>query len=86
MRVLLMFTCVTLLFRVNTALNAPSSRPMESVFWSKGVTSVTYFAPDQGFSLPITHCSVSPPTLSKITSNLRVQTQFEGLILNKNAD
>lgn len=43
---------------------------MESVLRSRGDTSVTYFAPDHGFSRPIAHCSVSPPTLSKTTSNL----------------
>ncbi|KAF3849970.1 hypothetical protein F7725_019689 [Dissostichus mawsoni] len=34
---------------------------------SKGVTRVTYFAPDQGFSRPNANCSVSPPTLSRTT-------------------
>ena len=78
--VLLMCTCMALLCRVNPAWKVPSSRPMESVLRSNGVTSVTYFAPDQGFSRPIANCSISPPTLSKIMSNLRVQTQTVTLI------
>lgn len=49
----------------------PSSRPMESVLSRKGDTRVTNFAPHHGFRRPMAHCSVSPPTLSRITSNLR---------------
>lgn len=71
--VLLVFTWMALLCREKPAFNVPSNRPIESVLRSKGVTSVTYFAPDQGFSRPIAHSSVSPPTPSKTTSNLEVE-------------
>lgn len=72
---MLMFTWKALLCRVRPARNVPSNRPIESVLRSKGDTKVTYFAPDQGFNRPIAHSSVSPPTLSKMTSNLMVQAQ-----------
>lgn len=64
-------TWKAVLCRQDPAWNVPLSKPKESVSWSSGVTSVTYFAPDQGLSRPRAHCSVSPPTASKITSNLQ---------------
>lgn len=64
-------TWKAVLCRQDAAWNVPLSKPEESVSWSSGVTSVTYFAPDQGLSRPRAHCSVSPPTASKITSNLQ---------------
>lgn len=78
--VLLVFTWMALLCREKPAFNVPSNRPIESVLRSKGVTSVTYFAPDQGFSRPIAHSSVSPPTPSKTTSNLEVEKETDNLV------
>lgn len=55
----------------------PSAIPSLSVFWRKGVTRVTYLAPLQGLSRFRAQRSVSPPTLSRIRSNLGVETQSE---------
>lgn len=48
----------------------PSAMPSTSVFWRKGVTRVTYLDPLQGFSKPGAQDSDSPPTVSRIKSNL----------------
>ena len=53
----------------------PSARPSVSVFWRKGVTRVTYLAPLHGFSRVSAQRSVSPPTLSRIRSNLGVDVR-----------
>lgn len=50
----------------------PSAMPSLSVFWRNGVTRVTYLAPLQGLSSFRAQRSVSPPTLSRIRSNLEV--------------
>lgn len=70
-----LFTCAALVHKKQPALIVPLRRPRESVLWSKGVTKVTYLDPDQGFSRSMAHCSVSSPTLSKMTSNLITQSQ-----------
>lgn len=49
----------------------PSATPNRSVFWRKGVTRVMYLDPLQGLSKLGAQCSVSPPTLSRIRSNLQ---------------
>lgn len=49
----------------------PSATPNISVFWRKGVTRVMYLDPLQGLSKLGAQCSVSPPTLSRIRSNLQ---------------
>lgn len=49
----------------------PSAMPSVSVFWRKGVTRVTYLAPVQGLRRFRAQRSVSPPTLSRIRSNLK---------------
>lgn len=51
----------------------PSAMPSLSVFWRNGVTRVTYLAPLQGLSRFSAQRSVSPPTLSRIRSNLEVE-------------
>lgn len=48
----------------------PSAMPSLSVFCRNGVTRVTYLAPLQGLSRFSAQRSVSPPTLSRIRSNL----------------
>lgn len=48
----------------------PSAMPSLSVFWRNGVIRVTYLAPLQGLSRFSAQRSVSPPTLSRIRSNL----------------
>lgn len=48
----------------------PSAMPNRSVFWRNGVTRVTYLAPLQVLSRFSAQCSVCPPTLSRIRSNL----------------
>lgn len=49
----------------------PSATPSLSVFCMNGVTRVTYLAPLHGFSSFNAQLSVSPPTLSRIRSNLK---------------
>lgn len=55
---------------VTPVCSMPSARPSWSTFRRKGVTRVTYVAPDHFLRKLGAHVSVEPPTLSRIKSNL----------------
>lgn len=56
---------------VTPVCNMPSATPSLSILIRKGVTKVTYVAPDHFFKRSSAHFSVDPPTLSRIKSNLQ---------------
>lgn len=56
---------------VTPVCNIPSATPSLSILIRKGVTKVTYVAPDHFFKRSSAHFSVDPPTLSRIKSNLQ---------------
>lgn len=64
------FTLKTLAASEAAVFTMPSAIPSRSVFWRKGVTRVMYLDPPQGWSKLGAQSSVSPPTLSRIRSNL----------------
>lgn len=55
--------------------NMPSATPSLSTLIKKGVTKVTYVAPDHFFSRSSAHFSVDPPTLSRMKSNLETRKE-----------
>ena len=55
---------------VTPVCSMPSAMPNRSMFRRKGVTRVTYVAPDHFLRNFRAHVSVDPPTLSRIKSNL----------------
>lgn len=56
---------------VTPVCNMPSATPSLSILIRKGVTKVTYVAPDHFFKRSSAHFSVDPPTLSRTKSNLQ---------------
>jgi len=62
---------------VTPVCNMPSAMPNRSMFRRKGVTKVTYVAPDHFLRKFRAHVSVDPPTLSRIKSNLERKNQIE---------
>lgn len=55
---------------VTPVCSMPSAMPNRSMFRRKGVTRVTYVAPDHFLRKLRAQVSVAPPTLSRIKSNL----------------
>lgn len=55
---------------VTPVCSMPSAMPNRSMFRRKGVTKVTYVAPDHFLRKFRAHVSVDPPTLSRMKSNL----------------
>lgn len=55
--------------------NMPSATPSLSILIMKGVTKVTYVAPDHFFRRSKAHFSVDPPTLSRMKSNLQTHKE-----------
>ena len=62
---------------VTPVCSMPSAMPSRSMFRRKGVTNVTYVAPDHFLSKFRAHVSVDPPTLSRIKSNLERKNQIK---------
>lgn len=60
---------------VTPVCNMPSATPSLSILIRKGVTKVTYVAPDHFFRRSRAHFSVDPPTLSRMKSNLQTHKE-----------
>lgn len=66
---------------VTPVCNMPSAMPNRSTFRRKGVTKVTYVAPDHFLRKFRAHVSVDPPTLSRMKSNLGRKKQIKTFLL-----